>query len=42
MRTYLKFVRDLKLPKDTEEKILWKNAARIFKLPVPEPQPVTA
>ena len=41
MRTYLKFVRELKLPKETEEKILWKNAVRIFKLPVPERQPVS-
>jgi len=35
MRTYLKFVDDLKLPLDSKEKILWRNAARIFKLDVP-------
>jgi predicted TIM-barrel fold metal-dependent hydrolase len=34
MRTYLKFVEELKLPEDSKEKILWKNAVRIFKLKV--------
>ena len=37
MRTYLKFVDDLKLPAETREKIMWKNAVRVFKLPVDNP-----
>lgn len=35
MRTYLKFVDDLKLPPETREKILWRNAVRIFNLKLP-------
>jgi uncharacterized protein len=35
MRTYLKFVNELGLSPETREKILWKNAARLFKLDVP-------
>jgi predicted TIM-barrel fold metal-dependent hydrolase len=42
MRTYLKFVDDLKLPEDTREKILWRNAARVFNLHVPDPTPAPA
>ncbi|MEW5975950.1 MAG: amidohydrolase family protein [Acidobacteriota bacterium] len=36
MRTYLKFVNELGLPEETRERILWKNAAKLFKLPVTE------
>jgi len=36
MRTYLKFVDGLGLPPETREKILWKNAVRLFRLPLPE------
>ncbi|HEX9782022.1 MAG TPA: amidohydrolase family protein [Opitutaceae bacterium] len=32
MRTYLKFVRELGLPPEHTEAILWKNANRLFKL----------
>ncbi len=32
MRSYLKFVNELKLPADRKEMILWKNAARLFRL----------
>lgn len=32
MRTYLKFVRELDLPPEAEEKIFWKNANKLFKL----------
>jgi predicted TIM-barrel fold metal-dependent hydrolase len=32
MRTYLKFVRELGLPPEAEEKIFWKNANQLFKL----------
>jgi len=32
MRTYLKFVRGLGLSPEHEEKILWKNADRLFHL----------
>lgn len=42
MRTYLKFVDDLKLPPEVREKILWKNAARVFKLKLPELAPPPA
>ena len=34
MRSYLKFVDELKLPPETKELILWKNAAKLFKLDV--------
>jgi len=37
MRTYLQFVRDLKLPKEKEELIMWRNANRLYKLNLPEP-----
>lgn len=36
MRPYLKFVDDLKLTQETREKIMWKNAARIDKLDLPD------
>jgi uncharacterized protein len=36
MRTYLKFVRELKLPPDQEEDLLWRNANRFFKLGYPD------
>ena len=36
MRTYLKFVRSLGLPPEHEEKILWKNADRLFRLGLAE------
>jgi predicted TIM-barrel fold metal-dependent hydrolase len=32
MRTYLKFVRSLELPEDHYEKLMWRNADRLFKL----------
>lgn len=34
MRTYLQFVNGLGLPPETRELILWRNAARLFKLDV--------
>jgi predicted TIM-barrel fold metal-dependent hydrolase len=37
MRTYLKFVDELGLPAEDREMILWKNAARLFRLEVKEP-----
>ncbi len=40
MRTYLAFVEELKLSQDTKDKIFWRNAVRIFKLPVNQ-TPVT-
>lgn len=36
MRTYLKFVRGLGLPPEHEERILWKNADRLFRLGLSE------
>ncbi len=36
MRTYLKFVRELKLPPEQEEDLLWRNANRFFKLGYPD------
>jgi len=42
MRTYLKFVDDLKLPAETREKIMWKNAVRIFKLKIPGAESIRA
>jgi predicted TIM-barrel fold metal-dependent hydrolase len=36
MRTYLKFVDELGLSPETREKILWKNAAKLFRLEIPE------
>lgn len=36
MRTYLKFVRGLELPPEHEEKILWKNTNRLFRLGLAE------
>jgi uncharacterized protein len=36
MRTYLKFVRELKLPPDQEAALLWRNANRFFKLGYPD------
>lgn len=36
MRTYLKFVRGLDLPPEHEEKILWKNTNRLFRLGLEE------
>jgi uncharacterized protein len=38
MRSYLKFVNELQLPADTKEKILWRNADRVFKLGLAAPQ----
>jgi hypothetical protein len=32
MRSYLKFVDELRLPPEGKEMILWKSAARLFKL----------
>jgi uncharacterized protein len=37
MRTYLKFVDELGLSAEAREKILWKNAAQLFKLDVAAP-----
>lgn len=37
MRTYLKFVRELGLPTDHLEMILWRNANRLFRLGLPDP-----
>jgi hypothetical protein len=34
MRTYLKFVQELGLSQERTEKIMWKNAARLFKLDI--------
>jgi predicted TIM-barrel fold metal-dependent hydrolase len=42
MRTYLKFVDGLGLPDTRKEKILWKNAAELFKIKVPQPVPAEA
>lgn len=36
MRTYLKFVRELKLPPDQEQDLLWRNANRFFRLGYPD------
>jgi|GEM_PF-1603545 len=36
MRTYLKFVDELGLSPETREKLLWKNAAKLFRLDIPE------
>ncbi|HVR37250.1 MAG TPA: amidohydrolase family protein [Methylomirabilota bacterium] len=36
MRTYLKFVDGLGLPDAVKERILWKNAAELFKIKVPQ------
>lgn len=36
MRTYLKFVRELKLPPEQEEDLLWRNANRFFRLGYPD------
>jgi len=35
MRSYLKFVNELGLPEEQKEMLLWKNAAKLFKLDVP-------
>ena len=32
MRTYLKFVRGFELPEAHYEKLMWRNANRLFKL----------
>ncbi len=37
MRTYLKFVRSLNLPDEHYQKIMWRNANRLFKLGLPDP-----
>jgi uncharacterized protein len=34
MKSYLAFVRQLDLPEEKKEMILWKNAAKLFKIPV--------
>jgi predicted TIM-barrel fold metal-dependent hydrolase len=34
MRSYLKFMKQLDLPEDKKELILWKNAAKLFKIDV--------
>lgn len=35
MRSYLKFMKELKLPAASMEKIMWRNAAELFKIDVP-------
>jgi predicted TIM-barrel fold metal-dependent hydrolase len=37
MRTYLSFVNGLGLPPEGKEKILWRNAARLFRIDVGQP-----
>jgi hypothetical protein len=34
MRSYLKFMRGLELSEAARQKIMWKNAAALFKIPV--------
>jgi hypothetical protein len=34
MKSYLKFVRGLDLPEASLEKILWRNAAQLFRIPI--------
>jgi predicted TIM-barrel fold metal-dependent hydrolase len=34
MKSYLKFMKQLNLPDDKKELILWKNAAKLFKIDV--------
>jgi predicted TIM-barrel fold metal-dependent hydrolase len=34
MRSYLKFMRSLEIKEESREKIMWQNAARLFKIPV--------
>ena len=36
MESYVKFVQDLNLPEERKEKIAWKNAAELFRIPVQE------
>lgn len=36
MKSYLSFVRQLDLPEEKKEMILWKNAATVFRIPVNE------
>lgn len=35
MRSYLKFMKELKLPAASMEKIMWRNATELFKIDVP-------
>ena len=39
MQSYLEFVDDLKIPPKDRRKILYENAARLFKLPITEDGP---
>lgn len=41
MRTYLKFVDELKLSPERKEKLLWRNANRLFRLGYPDSKPDT-
>ncbi|WP_367182820.1 hypothetical protein [Algoriphagus sp.] len=34
MKSYLNFMKNLDLPEDKKELILWKNAAELFKIDV--------
>jgi len=36
MESYVKFVKELTIPAERKEKIAWKNAAQLFKIPVQE------
>jgi predicted TIM-barrel fold metal-dependent hydrolase len=36
MESYVKFVKELTIPDERKEKIAWKNAAQLFKIPVEE------
>jgi len=42
MRTYLSFVNGLGLNPVKKEKILWRNANRLFRLNLPDPAPAPA
>jgi predicted TIM-barrel fold metal-dependent hydrolase len=37
MESYLQFVEELRIPDKERQKILWENAAKLFKLPVTQP-----
>lgn len=36
MRSYLKFIRSLDISAESYEKIMWKNAAALYKIPLPQ------
>ena len=36
MKSYLKFIRSLDISAESYEKIMWKNAAALFKIPLPD------